>query len=55
MGGKIYVGVGGWSYEPWRGEFYPNRLKQKDELCFISSNLTSIENQCGVKHYVSVV
>ena len=41
--GKIYVGVGGWTYEPWRGPFYPDKLSQKKELEYASSKLTSIE------------
>jgi uncharacterized protein YecE (DUF72 family) len=28
----IHVGVGGWTYEPWRGVFYPPGLRQADEL-----------------------
>ena len=43
MQGKIYVGVGGWTYEPWRGVFYPEGLTQKRELEFASRALTSIE------------
>ena len=23
MAGKIYVGIGGWTFEPWRGVFIP--------------------------------
>jgi uncharacterized protein YecE (DUF72 family) len=34
MSGKIRVGVGGWTYEPWRGVFYPEKLTQKQELGF---------------------
>ena len=41
--GKIYVGVGGWTFEPWRGTFYPENLAQKRELEFASRALTSIE------------
>jgi len=55
MTGTIRVGVGGWTYEPWRGVFYPEKLSQKKELEFASRALTSIEHQCGVKHPVSVV
>jgi uncharacterized protein YecE (DUF72 family) len=40
---KIYVGIGGWTYEPWRGSFYPEDLPQKKELDFASRKLTSIE------------
>ncbi len=43
MSGKIHVGVGGWTYEPWRGVFYPKNLPQKRELEFASRALTSIE------------
>lgn len=41
--GKIFVGVGGWSYAPWRGVFYPAGLAQKRELQHASRVLTSIE------------
>jgi uncharacterized protein YecE (DUF72 family) len=40
---SIYVGIGGWTFEPWRGEFYPDGLAQKRELEYASSKLTSIE------------
>lgn len=39
----IHVGVGGWTYEPWRGVFYPEGLVQKRELEYAASKLTSIE------------
>ena len=41
--GKIRIGVGGWTYEPWRGAFYPKGLAQSRELEYASSKLTSIE------------
>ncbi len=40
---QIRVGVGGWSYEPWRGTFYPEKHPQKRELEYASRQLTSIE------------
>jgi uncharacterized protein YecE (DUF72 family) len=40
---RIRIGVGGWTYEPWRGAFYPDGLVQKRELEFASRKLTSIE------------
>ncbi|EGF91515.1 hypothetical protein ABI_29320 [Asticcacaulis biprosthecium C19] len=43
MAGRIYVGIGGWTYEPWRGPFYPDGLSQKRELEYAASKLTSIE------------
>ena len=39
----IRIGVGGWTYEPWRGLFYPKDLPHKRELEFASHHLTSIE------------
>jgi uncharacterized protein YecE (DUF72 family) len=41
--GTIRIGVGGWTYEPWRGTFYPEGLTQKRELEYASRHLTSIE------------
>ena len=41
--GQIYVGIGGWTFAPWRGTFYPEDLTQKRELEFASNVLTSIE------------
>jgi uncharacterized protein YecE (DUF72 family) len=41
--GTIRIGVGGWTFEPWRGSFYPGGLAQKRELEFASRKLTSIE------------
>ena len=43
MTGAIRVGVGGWTFEPWRGVFYPKGLAHKRELEFASRALTSIE------------
>ncbi|WP_333590925.1 DUF72 domain-containing protein [Brevundimonas sp.] len=43
MTGTLRVGIGGWTYEPWRGVFYPDKLSQKKELEFASRALTSIE------------
>jgi uncharacterized protein YecE (DUF72 family) len=43
MSGKVFVGIGGWTFEPWRGVFYPEGLTQKRELEFASHRLTSIE------------
>ena len=43
MAGQIFVGVGGWTFEPWRGPFYPQGLSQKKELEYASRQLTAIE------------
>jgi uncharacterized protein YecE (DUF72 family) len=47
--GRIRVGVGGWSFAPWRGVFYPKGLKQADELGYAATRLTSIE--INATHY----
>ena len=39
----IHIGVGGWTYEPWRGVFYPADLAHTAELEYASGHLTSIE------------
>jgi uncharacterized protein YecE (DUF72 family) len=41
--GAIRIGVGGWTFEPWRDNFYPRGLKHDDELAHASRRLTSIE------------
>jgi len=41
--GEIRIGIGGWTFEPWRGVFYPEGLTQKRELEYASRQLTSIE------------
>jgi uncharacterized protein YecE (DUF72 family) len=41
--GRIRVGIGGWTYPPWRGVFYPDKLPQSKELEYASRALTAIE------------
>lgn len=41
--GHIRVGIGGWTFEPWRGTFYPAGLPHAKELAYASERLTSIE------------
>jgi uncharacterized protein YecE (DUF72 family) len=41
--GDIRVGISGWRYEPWRGVFYPEKLAQRLELQYASSQFNSIE------------
>lgn len=40
---RIRVGVGGWTYEPWRNNFYPKGLTHSKELAYASRELTAIE------------
>jgi uncharacterized protein YecE (DUF72 family) len=39
----IHVGIGGWTFAPWRGVFYPDGLPHAKELSYAASHLTSIE------------
>ncbi len=41
--GKIRAGIGGWTFEPWRGVFYPKGLTHAKELGYASQHVTSIE------------
>jgi uncharacterized protein YecE (DUF72 family) len=41
--GDIRVGVGGWTFAPWRGTFYPKGLPHAQELRYAAIHLTSIE------------
>ncbi|GGC83577.1 DUF72 domain-containing protein [Chelatococcus reniformis] len=39
----IRVGIGGWTFEPWRGTFYPPKLPVARELAHASRQVTAIE------------
>jgi uncharacterized protein YecE (DUF72 family) len=41
--GNIRVGIGGWTYKPWRTTFYPRDLTQNRELEYASRQVTAIE------------
>ena len=43
MPGRIRIGISGWTYPPWRGVFYPEKLPQKRELEYAASRFASIE------------
>ncbi|MBZ2199056.1 DUF72 domain-containing protein [Occultella gossypii] len=38
-----FIGVSGWRYPNWRGDFYPDGLRQRDELRYIAERMTSAE------------
>jgi uncharacterized protein YecE (DUF72 family) len=40
---RIYIGISGWRYPPWRGVFYPRDLPQRRELEYAAAALPSIE------------
>jgi uncharacterized protein YecE (DUF72 family) len=42
-GARIRVGIGGWTFPPWRGVFYPDTLPQSRELEYASRQFGAIE------------
>lgn len=40
---RVWVGVSGWRYREWRGPFYPQGLRQADELKYTASQMNSVE------------
>src|SRR6188472_9488 len=40
---RAFVGVSGWQYPRWRGDFYPKGLPQRLELTYAAERMTSIE------------
>jgi uncharacterized protein YecE (DUF72 family) len=40
---QIRIGIGGWTYPPWRGVFYPDKLPHSKELEYASRQLSAIE------------
>jgi len=40
---QIRVGIGGWTYPPWRGTFYPDKLPHSKELEYASRQFGAIE------------
>lgn len=41
--GRIRIGISGWTYAPWRGVFYPEKLRHDEELSYAASLFGSIE------------
>ena len=41
--GTVRIGISGWTYAPWRGNFYPPGLLQADELSYASRQVETIE------------
>ncbi|MBX4929579.1 DUF72 domain-containing protein [Rhizobium binae] len=41
--GTVRIGISGWTYAPWRGQFYPKGLPQKHELSYAARHFPSIE------------
>jgi uncharacterized protein YecE (DUF72 family) len=38
-----YIGISGWRYAPWRADFYPDGLPQKNELAYAAARFNTIE------------
>ena len=43
MTGRVRIGISGWTYKPWRGDFYPPKLPHKKELEFAAAQFSTIE------------
>ena len=41
--GTIRAGMGGWTFEPWEGTFYPEKLPKKQQLHYASRQVPTIE------------
>lgn len=41
--GQIHIGIGGWSYDPWRETFYPKGVSKARELEYVGQHLTGTE------------
>ena len=44
----IRIGVSGWTYPPWRGNFYPPELRQRDELAFAARGVPARGNRGAI-------
>jgi uncharacterized protein YecE (DUF72 family) len=43
MAAAIRIGVSGWRYQPWRGQFYPDGLPQRRELEYAARVFSTVE------------
>jgi uncharacterized protein YecE (DUF72 family) len=41
--GDVRIGISGWTYLPWRGQFYPEKLPHKEELSYAAGIFRSVE------------
>jgi hypothetical protein len=49
--GNIYIGVGGWTFAPWRGVFYPEKLTQAKELEIPQTNNDQLGREVPLRCY----
>lgn len=43
MNSQVLIGTSGYSYEDWRGRFYPDRIKRKDMLTYYAGEFPFTE------------
>ena len=41
--GSIRIGTSGWTYDGWRGLFYPENIPKKEWLCYYASRFVTTE------------
>jgi uncharacterized protein YecE (DUF72 family) len=41
--GRVRVGISGWAYPAWRGDFYPRGLPHRRELEYAAERMTTVE------------
>uniref|UniRef100_UPI0025D789B6 DUF72 domain-containing protein n=1 Tax=Brevundimonas sp. TaxID=1871086 RepID=UPI0025D789B6 len=41
--GEVRIGTSGWAYKDWNGPFYPEEIKAKDRLAYISGRFPTLE------------
>src|SRR5690606_38369971 len=41
--GRVRIGISGWTYAGWRGDFYPAGLPRRRELEYAAGRLASVE------------
>lgn len=41
--GEVRIGTSGWAYKDWNGPFYPDEVKAKDRLAYISRRFPTLE------------
>jgi uncharacterized protein YecE (DUF72 family) len=50
----VYIGCSGWSYQHWRGCFYPDDVKSYKMLDFYLKNFNSVEVNSTFYHYPKI-
>jgi hypothetical protein len=41
--GRVLIGTSGWTYDGWRGPFYPDAISKKDWLRFYAEHFPTTE------------